>query len=139
MILEVSKTFKTNAARASNDQMIMKRNANHSPRLFQAIYRVCGRNVPGLGQQVWRVCPNLVTILSYPNRQPKRIKSWLTAIFLNQASRLLAVIGWQGETGRRKRENFSIAIGYANGMFKLSRQAFIARHRRPAIIQNFGF
>ena len=82
MILEVSKTFKTDAARASNDQMIMKRNGNHSPRLFQAIYRTCGRNIPGLGQQAWRVCSNLVKILSYPNRQPKRIKSWLTTVLL---------------------------------------------------------
>ena len=67
MILEVSKTFKTYAVRASNDQMIMKRNAHYRPRLFQAIYHSCVRNSPWLGQQAWRVCPNLVKISSYPN------------------------------------------------------------------------
>jgi|TARA_B110000444_G_scaffold65062_1_gene60927 hypothetical protein len=34
MILEVSKAFSTDAARASNDQMIMKRNAHYRQRLF---------------------------------------------------------------------------------------------------------
>ena len=112
MILEVSKTFKTYAVRASNDQMIMKRNAHYRPRLFQAIYHSCVRNIPWLGQPQF---------------------------FLNQAGRSLAAIGWQRKTSRRKRENFSIAIGYANGMFKLGRQAFITRYSRPAIMQNLGF
>ena len=34
MILQMAKTFKTDGARASNDQMIMKRNAHHRQRLF---------------------------------------------------------------------------------------------------------
>ena len=38
MILEVSKTFKTDAARASNDQMIMRRNAHHRQRLFNVFW-----------------------------------------------------------------------------------------------------
>jgi hypothetical protein len=34
MILQMAKAFKTDATGASNDQMIMKRNAHHRQRLF---------------------------------------------------------------------------------------------------------
>jgi hypothetical protein len=68
MILEVSKTFKTDAARASNDQMIMKRDVHHRLSLFQAIYLACGRIFPWFGQQAWRVCQNLMNVSPYPNR-----------------------------------------------------------------------
>ena len=48
MILKMAKAFKTDAASASNDQAIMRRNAHHRQRLFQAFIVHAGTESFGL-------------------------------------------------------------------------------------------
>ena len=42
MILQMTEAFKTDAASASNDQMIIRRNVHHRPRLFNVF---CGFDI----------------------------------------------------------------------------------------------
>ena len=53
MILEMAKAFKTDATGASNDQMIMKRNAHHRQCLFN-VFCHFDIGAVSLGMVSWR-------------------------------------------------------------------------------------